>query len=53
LIDTTPDGRADPDPEWANATRADALRLVVALVVLIGLAFVLMAATHQPGCGGG
>jgi hypothetical protein len=52
-MDTTPRdgpeiGFESADPGWAGS-----VRLLVALVVLMGLAFVVMAATHQPGCGGG
>lgn len=53
MIDTTPGPDADLDPGVRYATWADSARLLVALVALIGLAFLLMAATHQPGCGGG
>jgi hypothetical protein len=53
LIDTTPGASADLDPEWRHATWAGSARLIVALVVLVGLAVLLMAAPHHPGCGGG
>jgi hypothetical protein len=52
-MDTTPRDGAEIGFESAGPGWADSARLLVALVVLVGLAFVLMAATHQPGCGGG
>ena len=53
MTDATPGGDAELDRDWRAPTVADSARLLVALVVLIGLAIVLMGAVHQPGCGGG
>jgi hypothetical protein len=52
LIDTTPRDGADLDPDRGGPTWRDSARFIAVFVLLLGLALVLMAATHEPGCGG-
>ena len=50
---TESDDLTDLEP-GAQGSALDLLRLVVVLVLVVGLALVLMAATHVPAdCGGG
>lgn len=57
MTDTTPTGLDSGPGEDVPGTTADRLRLGLVLIGLIGLALLLMAATHAStivgGCGGG
>jgi hypothetical protein len=49
------DGADDLAPGGNPSQRADVIRLLLVLALLVGVAFVVMAAGHavQPDCGGG
>ena len=56
-MDSTPAVDTGPafDPEASRSGVRDSVRLAVVLLILVGLAMVLIAATSAtaPGCGGG